>query len=194
MLITEAIKHRDMLVNRASQIVGADNAEDVVQDLFEYLIKTRMNAAQTPEKLLMWYIRNRAIQHLRKVKRTGKHEVRINGEYDEEKLGIYADRVMPDLELLGRPDRLEVMLIELDKLDPFLRQLFILVHCDGLTLVEVGRRSGIPVKRLNYIHQKTVKYLRYEITSKEQRGNSAENDQKAGEKRPETDNGIRGWR
>lgn len=130
----EAVKHREKLVARARQIVG-DNAEDVVSDLMEYLLKGRFNSPKDPLPMLMWYVKNRSIDFKRK-----KHiELRGYLEYT----------MAQDQEISG--DEIEGLEESLKKLPAFICRIIILHYCEGMTLPELEKRTGIKFNRLRYL-------------------------------------------
>lgn len=142
------------MVRFARTIVG-DAAEDVVQDISEYLLRARMPASRSPKGLLLWYVRNRSIQHL-KMERRRQDVVKVQDFYDDmAELGIYEDRYQPP----EYADRMDGILNRLAEVDTFARQLFILVYCYGYSLAKISRESGIDLSRLHYIKRETKKIL-----------------------------------
>jgi RNA polymerase sigma factor (sigma-70 family) len=166
MLILEAIRLRPMLVNRAKQIVG-DAAEDVVQDLFEYLIRSRMNSGHTPEVLLMWYIKNRCIQHLRKVNPVDYLKADIKpdaytGGVKHEPINYTYNPDWPEIDDEIENERITLILDAISQIHPFAREFFILVHIDGKSQIEISRETGIPIERLWRLNKYILKSIIYE--------------------------------
>ena len=149
MLIVEAIKHREQLVARAAKIVGSD-AEDVVSEVMIYLMEGRFNAPDKPLPLLMWYVKNRSIQHLRKRRTEQKAMVEL--------------RHMPEDEAPRRQDidRLEQ---EMRKLPPLVARLMVMHYAEGMTLPEMEKAIGLKQSRIEYLI----------ITGKKQLRNGTEN-------------------
>jgi RNA polymerase sigma factor (sigma-70 family) len=172
-LIADAIHYREAMVNRARQIVG-DAAEDVVQDIFEYLIKARMPTSPNPERVLMWYVKNRSIQHLRARKRYGaaKSGAYLAGQ-ENKRIEIHQARFNPPEPDLEKPDKIDRMLEALAEVDPIARELFILIHCDGWTLKDISRQTGIKTHRLQWI------YKRIKIIINEKAGDQKDAEQEA---------------
>lgn len=152
MLIVDAIKFRSNLVNIARKMVG-DAAEDVVQDLMEYLLRTRMNTAPTPERLLTWYIKNRCIQHIRGKNRRQKYELNVG-----EGITIYPDRFEPGEDGAGEEEIMKVY-TRLDQIDSFAKMLFLLVVVEGYNIVEISESTGIKADKLRHIYRQTKKEL-----------------------------------
>lgn len=135
MLIVEAIRHREKLVARAAKIVGPD-AEDVVSDLMIYFMESRMNAPENPLRLLMWYTKNRSIQHLRKRK-------------TEQKAIQNAARLIEDESSTSRDiDELERKMAQLH---PMVARLIVMHYAEGMTIPEIERQTGIKKSRIEYL-------------------------------------------
>jgi RNA polymerase sigma factor (sigma-70 family) len=137
------------MVDKAKAIVG-DDAEDVIQDVMEYFIKSRMNTVDQPLPLLLWYVKNRCIQHIRKKKRAVKHI--YSQDFIEEQRDWDQEEYEP------RPE-IDLMLEGLMNLHPFARELFILTVCEGWRVVDVAKQTGIKAERLFYIQSKTIKAI-----------------------------------
>lgn len=135
-----------------------DNAEDVVQDLIEYLLKKRFPSPPHPERVLFWYVKNRAIQHLRseKVKRKFTEKTRKESSQLQD-FGIYPDRHQPEEDQSGK--NIDILLDQFAKVDPVAREIFILRHVEGYTLVEIGKQTGISERRMKHIYTRVKKII-----------------------------------
>ena len=154
MLVVNAIQYREDMIRYARTIVG-DAAEDVVQDITEYLLRARMPTSRSPKGLLLWYVRNRSIQHF-KAERRRTDLIQVQSFNDDmAELGIYENRYQPP----EYADKMDKLLDRLAEVDTFARQLFILVYCYGYSLAKISRESGLDLSRLHYIKRETKKIL-----------------------------------
>lgn len=153
MIINDALKYRDELIIYAKKMVGHE-AEDVVQDLFEYWIKARMPSSPNPKALLRWYVKNKCIDHIRK---NNRYNETLDQLKHLESLNIYKDRFAPPESV---DERIDLILNKLQEIDPFARQLFILNKVVGVELKEISTDTGISKTRLSYIQSKTKKILK----------------------------------
>lgn len=135
MLIVEAIRHREKLVARAAKIVGPD-AEDVVSDLMIYFMESRMNAPENPLRLLMWYTKNRSIQHLRK-RKTEQKAIQNAARLTEDE-----SSTSKDIDELER---------NLAQLHPVVARLIVMHYAEGMTIPEIERQTGIKRSRIEYL-------------------------------------------
>lgn len=160
MIINDALKYRDELVKYAKRMVGCE-AEDVVQDLFEYWMKARMPSSPTPKALLRWYVKNKCIDHIRK---KNLHNTAIENIKHLDSMDIFKDRFSPpDTE----SEKIDLVLDRLQNIDPFARQLFVLNKVMGVSLVEIEKETGINRRRLTYIQINTKKILKDVTEEKE---------------------------
>lgn len=140
MLVVEAIKHREILVRNARSVVG-DDAEDVIQNLIEYLLRAKIPTTErTPLRLLNYYVKLRCYSHIRtKKKRIAREDVYSTG--------IMIDEVV-DEELNDKQQFLDKALREIH---PYARELLNLKYVNGKTTVEISEQTGINITRIRHI-------------------------------------------
>lgn len=158
MLVVDAIKYREDMVRKAKTMVG-DSAEDVVQGIVEYLIRKRMPGSKNAKSVLMWYVRNKCIEHIRNEKRKRKREISAN-DLDQESAS----------EMINHPKKIDCVIDCLMEADPFIQELIILTAVDRVSIPEISRNTGISIIRLNYIAERVKKQIKNEYTEKERNG------------------------
>lgn len=142
------------MVSQATLIVGEGNAEDVVQDIFIYLLgSTFSSKINNPERFMYWLVKNRSIQFLRKKKVRLKHgEVQLREAIEDVNISITRKGVEPE-QSDAETKKIEELYEILGWLEPFCRELYLLVNLDAKTIREISRETGIDYNRLRYIYK-----------------------------------------
>lgn len=151
------------------RVRSAEEAEDILQDVFANVLSASHNVSKPIENIASWVftsVRNRIIDSYRKKRAETFSEIQLPGQSDEGSESLESllmdSSITPESELM-RKTIWEAILQGLDELPPEQREVFVKNEFEGISFREISEETGVNINTLLARKRYAVLHLRQNL-------------------------------